>query len=334
MMVKVSLIIPVFNSQDYLKKCVNSAINQTYGSLEIILINDGSTDSSPKIINEYAIKDDRIVAIHKENGGIGSAYKAAFEVMTGDYVLFVDSDDWLELNAVESLVRLAIENDADMVSFGIRAYNIKGEEVTLPNLKISNLVNTSNEAILKTHFEVLKHPTLVRLYKRNHFKDIVVLKQNIGIDEMITPQLLKRCHSAVYTSDIFYNILVRQDSVCRSGYTEKKIKELIKVNRFVCHYMESFIPSYASTSQFKYLSTLFYILHQASYYNEFISDELLSEVRNDLRVYYNRLRKETIFRQANFRFKFAVLAMNYSYLLYRFGIKRLRKLLRPITWSF
>jgi len=99
---KVSIIVPVYNSELYLTKCLNSVISQTFSNLEIILVNDGSTDSSPKIINEDVIKDDRIVAIHKENGGIGSAYKAAFEVMFGDYILFVDSDNWLELDAIEN----------------------------------------------------------------------------------------------------------------------------------------------------------------------------------------------------------------------------------------
>ncbi len=103
----VSIIIPVYNAEHYLTKCLDSVIHQTYTNLEIILINDGATDSSPKIIDEYALKDTRIVAIHKENGGIGSAYKAAFEMMTGDFVLFADSDDWLELDAAEHLVKLA-----------------------------------------------------------------------------------------------------------------------------------------------------------------------------------------------------------------------------------
>lgn len=89
-----------------------------YQNIELILINDGSTDKSLIIIEDYSSRDTNIVIIHKENGGIGSAYKAAFEVMIGDNVLFVDSDNWLELNAVEELVILAVKNDADIVYFG------------------------------------------------------------------------------------------------------------------------------------------------------------------------------------------------------------------------
>ena len=88
----VSIITPVHNMEEYIHKCLLSIISQSYQNLEIILINDGSTENSPKIIDEYASRDSRIVAIHKENGGIGSALKVAFDIMSGDYVLFVDSD--------------------------------------------------------------------------------------------------------------------------------------------------------------------------------------------------------------------------------------------------
>lgn len=250
---KVSIIVPVFNSGFYLRKCLWSLVNQVHELLEIILINDGSTDSSKEIINEFAAKDNRIVAIHKENGGIGSAYKKAFEIMTGAYVLFVDSDDWLEQNAVENLVKLAVENDADLVSFGIRAFNTQGCEMQLPTLKNINLINTTNEAILKTHFEVLKHPTLVRLYKRELFRNIVVFEQNIGIDEMLTPQLLAKCNRAVYTTEAYYNVLIRQDSVCRAEYNEKKIRDTIKVYQFLSNFMENKIPEYASLIYEKHL---------------------------------------------------------------------------------
>ncbi len=252
----VSIIIPIYNSENYLNKCLDSVILQTHQKLEIILVNDGSTDSSKDIIDNFAAKDKRIVTIHKENGGIGSAYKVAFEVMSGDYVLFVDSDDWLELGAVESLVELAQENDADMVSFAIRAFNPQGEEVDLPSFKNIDLINTTNVAVLKTHFEVLKHPTLVRLYKRELFENIIVFEQNIGIDEMLTPQLLAKCNRAVYTSKVFYNVLVRQDSVCRSSYTKAKIDQTHRVYDFLLDYSSNHIEQYHYIYVHKYLQVL------------------------------------------------------------------------------
>ena len=296
MLYKVTVIVPVYNAASFLTKCLNSIINQTYSNLEIILVNDGSTDSSPVIIDEYAKKDERIIALHKENGGIGSAYKKAFEILSGDYVFFVDSDDWLELNAVEKLIGLAEKNKADMVSFGVRAFNANGENVTLKSLKNIDLINNTKEDILKTHFEVLKHPTLARLYKRELFNDIVVFEQNIGIDEMLTPQLLVKCNRVVYTSDVYYNVLVRQESVSRAVYTDKKIRQSIKVNRFVCSFMEENLPQYAIFSQIKYLNTLHFIYNESRRNKELISDNVKTKVLIDIREMYHKVKSSHIFK--------------------------------------
>ncbi|HFI0794571.1 TPA: glycosyltransferase family 2 protein [Streptococcus suis] len=99
----VSVIVPVYNVEKYLVQCIDSIINQTYQNLEIILVNDGSTDNSGKICDEYAKKDSRIKVIHKENGGLSDARNKGLDFMTGEYVTLVDSDDYLEHNCIENL---------------------------------------------------------------------------------------------------------------------------------------------------------------------------------------------------------------------------------------
>ena len=94
---KISVIIPVYNVEKYLKRCLDSVINQTYKNLEIILVDDGSTDNSGKICDEYAKNDKRIIVIHKENGGVSVARNIGLDICTGDYVNFIDSDDWIDL---------------------------------------------------------------------------------------------------------------------------------------------------------------------------------------------------------------------------------------------
>lgn len=321
---RVSIVIPVFNSAFYLEKCLKSVVNQVYELLEILIVNDGSTDSSKEIIDAFALKDKRIVAIHKENGGIGSAYKKAFELITGDYVLFVDSDDWLEPNAVENLIKLAVENDADMVSFGIRAFNPQGGEVLLPTLKNINLICTTNEAILKTHFEVLKHPTLVRLYKRELFRDIVVFEQNIGIDEMLTPQLLANCKRAVYTTEVYYNVLVRQESVCRAEYTEKKVRENIRVYQFLTGFMENKIPEYASLIYEKHLgvaasSYMYTLQHQND-----IDKETHEQARKEFKRIYRKHCRVAFHKGQPFKLKLLFMLLYLFPFLYK-SIKSLKK---------
>ena len=99
----ISVIIPIYNVEKYLDRCVDSIINQTYKNLEIILVDDGSPDGSPQICDDYAKKDHRVQVIHKKNGGLASARNAGMDVMTGKYLFFLDSDDWLEREALEQL---------------------------------------------------------------------------------------------------------------------------------------------------------------------------------------------------------------------------------------
>ncbi len=103
-MEKISVIVPVYNSEAYLENCLNSIIQQTYQNLEIILVNDGSTDGSAAICQRYKIQDPRVKVYHKPNGGVGSSRNRALEAVTGDYILFVDNDDWLELDHIESYI--------------------------------------------------------------------------------------------------------------------------------------------------------------------------------------------------------------------------------------
>ena len=120
---KITVIVPVYNVENYLEKCLDSLINQTYKNLEIIVINDGSTDNSGEICQEYAQKDNRIVYIEKENGGQAEARNMGLDRMTGSYVTFVDSDDWVELDYVETLYKKITEYQADIAVGNYYSFN-------------------------------------------------------------------------------------------------------------------------------------------------------------------------------------------------------------------
>ena len=114
----VSIIIPVYKVEQYLKRCMDSILNQTYKNIEIILVNDGSPDNCPALCDEYAKIDSRVRVIHKENGGLSSARNVALNTVKGDYVFFVDSDDWIALDTLEVLNEY-MEKDYDMISFQV-----------------------------------------------------------------------------------------------------------------------------------------------------------------------------------------------------------------------
>lgn len=111
----ISIIIPVYNVEQYLDECMVSVLNQTYTNIEIILVNDGSIDNSPAICDSYAMEDTRVKVIHKENGGPMSACMAGVEAATGEYLAFIDSDDWIDLNMMEELVKETSDNPKEMI---------------------------------------------------------------------------------------------------------------------------------------------------------------------------------------------------------------------------
>ena len=114
----VSVIVPVYNVQEYLGRCVDSILAQTYRHLEVILVDDGATDDSGAICDRYALQDDRVRVIHKENGGLSSARNAGIDIARGGWLEFVDSDDWIEPDAVESLLTMALQEQVELVAGG------------------------------------------------------------------------------------------------------------------------------------------------------------------------------------------------------------------------
>jgi glycosyltransferase involved in cell wall biosynthesis len=116
---KTSIIVPIYKVEPYLSDCINSLINQTYHNLEIILVDDGSPDNCGKICDEYAQKDSRIKVIHKENGGLVSARNAGYEAATGDWIMYLDGDDWIELNTCEIIIKHIQDFEIDVVFWNV-----------------------------------------------------------------------------------------------------------------------------------------------------------------------------------------------------------------------
>ena len=113
-----SVIVPVYNADKYLEKCINSILAQTYAKFELIAVDDGSTDNSGSMLDKYTERDARISVIHKNNGGIGSACAAGIEIAKGDYLAFVDSDDFIEKDMLDNLCSVIEKTNADIVHFG------------------------------------------------------------------------------------------------------------------------------------------------------------------------------------------------------------------------
>ncbi len=165
-MPKVSIIVPVYNVEDYLCECVDSLTNQTYADIEIILVDDGSTDKSGKICDEYASKDLRVHVLHKKNGGQSSARNCGLETASGEYVLFVDSDDYITHDAIEKLISSAEKYSADIVQADLLNDADKMKNPSFRKLPCENtLVSTAqflNDKILTQTYDIVPFLYFIR----------------------------------------------------------------------------------------------------------------------------------------------------------------------------
>ena len=173
---KISIVIPIYNTEQYLDKCVDSVLNQTYKNLEVILVDDGSTDDSGKICDYYAAKDQRVVIIHQRNQGNNVARKNGVKIANGDYVGFVDSDDWIEPDMYQCMVDNIKKNNADIVSVGFYLENsnkteIYNDEIDSNLYKIGKDTNKFIESVLlgntKSRLYSIQWNLVTKLFKRN-----------------------------------------------------------------------------------------------------------------------------------------------------------------------
>jgi glycosyltransferase involved in cell wall biosynthesis len=215
----ISVIVPVYNVEPYLRKCLDSIINQTYKNLEIILVDDGSPDNCGQICDEYAKKDDRIKVIHKENGGISSVRNAGLDVANGEYISFVDSDDYIAENMYDGLINIAEKERADIVTCAHYIVSSEGTKTLQAN-------NIDNFTIDEIRYLVLmdKYPSCVwgKLYKAGLFKN---LRFCIGIyseDIFIMPTLFFNAKKATSTKKPYYYYNTNQGSIMSSFNAKHK----------------------------------------------------------------------------------------------------------------
>lgn len=208
----ISVIVPVYNVEKYLEKCVSSIIKQSYKNLEIILVDDGSTDNSGKICDEFALKDNRIKVIHKENGGLSSARNKALEIAKGEYIGFVDSDDYISEDMYETLYKVIKENEADIsiVSF-YEEYNGKiiGVRDT-GNLEVLTKLEAINELLIDTKIQSYAWN---KLFKRELFSELEFPTGKNFEDIATTLLLFEKASKVVLLETPKYHYLRRDDSI-------------------------------------------------------------------------------------------------------------------------
>lgn len=200
---KVSVIVPVYNVEKFIDKCVQSLLDQTYKNIEILLIDDESPDGCPQICDRYAAEDSRVKVIHQKNTGQSGARKNGLEHATGTRVAFVDSDDWVMPTMIEEMVAAAEKNAADIVICDWATFN-NGEEHG--NIKTQSLKNTSSMEQIRDEFLMDWHPSYMwnKLYNRKLFKDIQFPGNIVFQDLFINAEIFCRCKKIYYLPKPFY----------------------------------------------------------------------------------------------------------------------------------
>lgn len=234
----ISIIIPVYKVEKYLSRCLDSIVNQTYRNLEIILIDDGSPDKCPSICDEYAYRDERIKVVHKRNEGLAEVRNVGLAVATGDYVTFVDSDDFVSPNYVELLYNGVVACGADVSVVSCRRFSESDSfDVVCEN---SNFYEISLKNAIQTYASLNPDITFItawgKLYKKSLFAGLSYPKGKLYEDSFTTYKLLHRSSKIVFSNAVCYYYFVREDSITGLKFSEKNIQAVDALSESISYF--------------------------------------------------------------------------------------------------
>ncbi|MDP4119700.1 MAG: glycosyltransferase [Bacillota bacterium] len=222
----VSIIVPNYNVEELLPRCVDSLLNQTYQNLEIILVDDGSPDRCPEICDEYAKKDSRIKVVHKQNGGLSDARNAGYEYVHGEYVAFIDSDDWVAENFVESLYNAIQREGSDIADCNV--VKVYSEKDILPLQSDCDIktYNTQEALSLLIGDRVFKQHVWNKLYKSSIGLSVLFEKGKYHEDEFWTYQVFAKAKKITKIDSVLYYYLQRESSIMGQTYNLKRLDSI------------------------------------------------------------------------------------------------------------
>lgn len=274
-MILISIIVPIYKVEEYIDRCVNSLINQDYKNIEILLIDDGSPDKCPEICNNYSLKDERIKVFHKENGGLSDARNFGILKAKGEYIIFVDSDDYIEHNACLNFVHIVENYQADI---------IVGNARILENNNIRNMCHTYNtkgkyvngkEYLLNEFKTKTMHmASWMNMYNRKFLLDNN-LRFEVGLlheDEQFTPRAFLLAKRVISTEMIFYNYIIRDNSITTQKNKTKNAESIVKICKDLEKKYDKLEGNELKYALKEYLVDIYFkAFHQAKLYKDDLS---------------------------------------------------------------
>lgn len=277
---KISVIVPIYKVEKYLNRCVDSIINQTYQNLEIILVDDGSPDNSGLISDEYASIDHRVKVIHQSNGGLSDARNAGIDIATGDYIGFVDSDDFIHPDMFRDLYDRIQKHDADIAQCSYRA--VTEDTFIDPGADNEKVINNLEALeLIYTRYNVDYVVAWDKLYRKHLFDSIRFPKAKIHEDEFTTYKLFYLSGKIVVFDKKYYYYYQSPDSIIRSGFNLKKLHYTDAMEERIRFFKEKGLTGLHSLASRKYAQwiLLFIYLNRKAIKN-------LPEVKTDINSRY------------------------------------------------
>ena len=259
----ISVILPIYNVEKYLKKSIDSVIGQSYKNLEIILVDDGATDSSPIICDEYAKKDNRIKVIHQKNGGLSAARNAGINSASGEFIYLLDADDFIDSNCISDLLNLITKYDADIAECDVVLVNESdSNSFVFPESDINDLVVLEKyDALTRIHdddFSICLRSVIAsnKLYRKNLFDNIKYPLNKLHEDEFTTYKLFYESRRVVFTNKKMYAYVQRENSITHTDFSMRRLDALEAYDGYLEFFVSNNLYEMQSRTCRRYLRLL------------------------------------------------------------------------------
>lgn len=308
---EVSIIVPVYNVEEYLPKCIDSILAQTFTNFELLLVNDGSIDGSGEICNEYALKDKRINVIHKKNGGLSSARNMGLKNSKGNYIGFVDSDDYIDKDMYGTLHGLCIKRKADIAICNF----LKEINGIIVNNKRSRkiIIELSNEEGMIELFKgvLYRFSTCNKLFNRKCFQGVTFPEGRIHEDLSTTYKLFANSSKSVYSTYEGYIYVKRNNSILTKRYNERRLQAFIgwdEIFEFINRRYESINEQVVATFVYWCIDNIIYIVNQVE--DRKLLIEYVTFIQNYTRKYKGVIDSNKMLSK---KYKLRIKLLNLSY---------------------
>lgn len=300
----ISVIVPIYKVEKYLNRCINSIVNQSYKNIEIILVDDGSPDKCGEICDEWVKKDKRIKVIHKENGGLSDARNAGIEIAQGEYLSFIDSDDYVHKDFIKILYENCLKNNADISMCGVRQTD-KDENIN-KEIKNENIKIIFSKDVLERKHNIYC-VAWNKLYKKSIFSNIRYPKGKIHEDVAVIYKIMYYSNKIAVTDAELYFYFSAPESIMRSEFSEKRLDILDGLKNEYEFFIKKGEEKYAYFILVEFLNNILDIYEKSS---EFNGDKV--RLRRHLRKIYKKTYKKVISN------KNTNINMKVKYILYNF----------------